>query len=319
MIIMNYLNEGDLDLNLLVTLDVLLSERSVTRAAQRLGVTQPAVSHRLRILRERLEDPLLVGSRRDLVLTERAKAIAGPLAQALIDARAALRAGAPFDAANSARTFLLSTNDFGEMVVIPRVLEFLRVEAPGVKLFIRPLPPDPESRLASGQLELVVGAPLSPQAGLLQQVVGHDDLVVLMRKDHPLLRRGKLSLDAYLRGGHIVVSTGRGVSSFIDEILAQRGLQRTVSVQIAHFVSAPFLIARSDLFLSVGRSFAKECCRHLPLTWVEHPLELPVLDIFMTWHERFQNDGAHAWFRGIAARITRECMPRPRSRKPGSR
>ncbi len=305
------MNGLDLDLNLLVTLDALLTERSVTRAARRLGVTQPAVSHRLRALREHLGDPLLVGARRDLVLTERARAIAGPLAQALIDARAALRSGAPFDPGSSERSFVVGTSDLGEIVVIPRVLEYLRAEAPGVTMLLRPPWPAPEARLASGDLDLVVGAPLAPLAGLVRQVVGHDEFVVLARQGHPALRRGRLSLDAFVTASHVMVTTGTVLGSVVDEELTRRKLRRQVAVQVAHFVSAPFLVARSDLLMTVNRSFAQEFCRHLPLLSLDHPLDLPGFDVVMTWHERLQKDGAHTWFRALAARMTLACMPRP--------
>jgi DNA-binding transcriptional LysR family regulator len=312
MFFMSQKNENPLDLNLLVTLDALLAERSVTRAARRLGVTQPAVSHRLRALRERLGDPLLVGSRRDLVLTERAKAIAGPLGQALASARSALEAGVSFDPARTERSFVMSTSDLGEVVVVPRVLEFLRAEAPGVKVVIRKMPSDPGEQLASGALELVVGAPLPPQAGLVRQVVGYDDLVVLAREGHPALRRGKVSLASFVEAAHVLVDTGVVPGSVVDAELERRGLRRRVAVQVAHFVAAPFLVARSDLLATVGRSFARAFCEHMPLVAAPHPLELRGYDAIMTWHERSRNDPAHRWFRGVAARMTLACMPRPR-------
>jgi len=305
-------NESGLDLNLLLTLDALLAERSVTRAAARLGITQPAASHRLKALRAHLGDPLLVGSRRDLVLTDRARAIAGPLARALVDARTALHAGAPFDPATSERTFVLSTVDLGELVVIPHVLELLRSEAPGVKIMVQPMPADPGARLASGEVELVVGPPVPPQAGLVQQVVGHDDFVVLARRGHPALRRGKLSAEAFAGASHVLVTRGVPGASIVDEVLARRGLRRRIAVQVAHSVTAPFLVARSDLFLTTGKSLAREFCGHLPLVMVDHPLDLPGFDALMTWHERSRNDQAHSWFRQLAARVTLACMPRAR-------
>jgi DNA-binding transcriptional LysR family regulator len=310
MAFMNVANESELDLNLLLTLDALLRERSVTRAARRLGVTQPAVSHRLRALREQLGDPLLVGSRRDLVLTERARAIAGPLAQALIDARAALRAGSPFDPRSSERVFRMSTSDLGEFVVVPRVLEVLRAEAPGVRLFISPAPADPAASLAAGEIELIVGPPLPPQAGLVRQVVGFDDLVVLAREGHPAVRRGRMTVEAFAAQGHVQVSTGGLLVSAVDAALEGMGMRREVAIKVGHFVSAPFLVARSDLLLSASRSFARESCRHLPLVMVEHPLKIPGFDVLMTWHERSQNDASHAWFRALAGRMTLACMPR---------
>ncbi|RYE87549.1 MAG: LysR family transcriptional regulator [Myxococcales bacterium] len=312
MVLMRAAHVADLDLNLLVTLDTLLQERSVTRAAERLGVTQPAVSHRLRLLREQLDDPLLVGGRGSLHLTERARQLAAPLGRALLDVRAALRSGEPFDPARSERVFAVVAGDVGEMVVLPEVMSTLRVEAPHVTMTSPAAGGDVVARLASGEIDLVVGAPLPPQAGLVQRVVGRERYVVLARPDHPAIRRGRLSARAFADASHVVVSRGGPPGSSVDEALERLGLRRHVAARVSHFVTAPYLVLRSDLLLTMGESLARTAARHLPLALLPHPLTLPSFDVLMTWHERSTGDEGHRWMRELAARVTaRSFQARP--------
>ncbi|HEU4404357.1 MAG TPA: LysR family transcriptional regulator [Polyangiaceae bacterium] len=301
-VIMSNTNEAPLDLDLLAALDLLLDERSVTRAARRLGVTPSAMSHKLRALRERLDDPLLVGGRAGLVPTARAEAMAAPLRQALSDVRAAVRAGATFEPRSSKRRFVIATVDYVEFRVIPRALKVLRREAPGISIAIEPPGPRLGARLESGAVDLAIGAASVPATGtLLRRSLGREGFVVLGRAGHPGLRR-PLTLASYAALSHVLISPGGTPGGPVDDLLARHGLKREAVLCLSHFVTAPFLAARSDLVVTAPVGLANEARRYLELTIVPAPPEIAAVESHMVWHPRSQHDPAHRWLRELVER-----------------
>lgn len=294
-----------LDLNLLLTLEILLEEGSVTGAARRLGVTQPAVSHKLRRLREALHDELLVTGPRGLVPTERARSIAAPLRAALEQLAATLADEEPFDPHTAEYDFILTGADMFEYTALPYILEFISTEAPGVTLTVMPRRNDIFDRMERGEIHYALGPLFPARAGLRQVKLFEEPLVVMGRHKHPAFRGG-LTLPKYLAAEHALVAPEGRPGGFVDDALTKLGHRRRVVVRVAHFTPAPHLIARTDLLLTAPQSLAREAARTLPISQRPLPISLPQVSNLMAWHERFERDPAHRWFRDATRRYVRQ-------------
>ena len=309
------MNISALNLNLLPVLDALLAERNVSRAGARLGLSQPAVSNALAQLRTNLGDPLFVRGARGMVPTERALALAAPLRAALAQIEQGLGPAAPFVPATGDRRFTLITNDFVAFTLLPRLLARLSREAPGVRLQVRAwqehhVPAD----LERGEADLMLGifADHPRQPGLpddSRMPSGHkhaplfvDRFICVTRKGHPQVR-GKLSLATYVKLGHVLVShqaDGRGV---IDDVLAQRGLARTVVLRVSHFLLVPAIIAATDYVAALSEHVARPFAEAWPLQLLKQPLPLPIGHVRLVWHERTHASPAHAWLRQVITEV----------------
>lgn len=309
---MNAANTPPLDLNLLLALDVLLEERNVTRAAARLGLTQSAMSHKLKRLRELLDDPVLVPGGSGLVETERARRLGVSLRRGLEEIRAALHTAESFDPATSRRTFTVVSSDFSEIAILPRVYEHISKHAPHVSTMMREPFPGLMDALDRGEVDLIMGPSMPERSGLVQRRVSSDVWMCAVRLNHPRVKR-KLDLATYLDLHHLVINpTGSTQASPIDVALERAGKQRHVGLRIPHFLGAPFIVARSELVVTAPRSLLVHAADVLPLRIVEPPIELPQVRTMMTWHERTNADPAHAWLRELSARCTREVVERRR-------
>jgi DNA-binding transcriptional LysR family regulator len=246
-----------IDLNLLVAFDALAREQNVTRAAERVGVTQSAMSHALRRLRELLDDPLLVRGKSGMVLTARAEALVLPLRSGLVSVDRALVRAERFDPRTARRKFRLATPDLFDLLAIPLLLEALRERAPGVDLVVAPLDARLSDALETGEIDLCVaprvddfpgGAPELDGSGLVRRVLFRDDFSCFCRADHPAAsekrpRRGKpaaiepLSVDAYAALSHVLVSPRAEGPGLVDELLAKQGLSRRVALRRCAFLT----------------------------------------------------------------------------------
>lgn len=307
---MHETNTRDVDLNLLVALDALLQAGSVTGAAARLGLSQPAMSHRLRRLRALFGDPLLVAGRRGLVPTPRAQQLAERLRGALGELGGLVRQPERFDPATARRPFQVCSNDLGDLCVMPLVLAEVSRVAPGVALVTRAPWPGMLDAFERGELDLAVGGALPEGHGLVQRKVAEDDWQCLARAGHPQVR-GKLTPQAWAALPHLLVSpTGAG-PGVVDEVLAARGLTRRIAYRTPHFLGAPFIVARSDLVLTAPGSLVRHMARLLPLQVFAPPVPLPRGRIHMVFHGRMQADAGHRWLRELAAACTREGIEGP--------
>lgn len=302
-----------LDLNLLLALDALLVEGTVTRAATRLGVSQPAVSQKLRRLREALEDPLFVAGPRGLVPTTRAMQMGPPLRRLLEDLADVVLGEDVFDPATAERTFVLAGADLFELAVLPSVLELAAERAPGIRLSVRPRPPDLVEHLERGSIDFAVGPVFVQGSGLRRVKLSEDGFVVVARPGHPLMS-GRFTLAKYLRAKHVLVAPGGKPGSFVDSALAEAGHTRQISAQVASFVSAPFLVMKGDLLATLPAQLVDAVQAYLPLETRRLPLPVPDVASYLLWHERFERDPGHQWFRDTARAFSR----RPPKRRGGS-
>jgi DNA-binding transcriptional LysR family regulator len=311
-------NIAALDWNLLVVLEALVAERSVTRAAARLGLSQPATSHALGRLREAFGDPLFVRTRTGLVPTPRTEALAAPLAAALEGVRRALADPARFDPRASHRTFTIASSDLATFVLLPPLAEALAREAPGVNLVVRATPnADVERELAAGTLDLALGPFEDAGAALYRQPLFAVRFVTVLRAGHPVLgaeRRGararRLDVETWCALGHVLVAPGGTRGSLLDTQLAALGLARRIALMVPHFLVAPHVVARSDLVWTAPERMARAYEPLLRLEVRPLPVEVTGFEIAQVWHARHQHDAGHAWLRARFAE-TRRLPPLP--------
>ena len=308
-----------LDLNLLVTLDALLEARSVTDTAQRFGVTQSAMSHRLARLREFFEDPLLVSAGDTLTLTPKAELVRQPLRAALTGLRGAVLPDDEFQPETSTRTFVIASSDLLEVSLLPFLLRHLDQAAPGVGLRMAGRGLVRGDALISGKVDLAIapgegtipGVGIEVTSGIRQRKLVTEGFSVLVRRGHPRVSEA-LTIEDYLRENHILVAPQGQPGGLVDARLAKEGLARRVSVQVAHFLSAPLLVARTDALLTCPSGLAEATQEFFDLRALEPPLELPRTAIFMYWHERVHRDPAHRWFREEICALVERDRPEPR-------
>jgi DNA-binding transcriptional LysR family regulator len=320
-------NLHGIDLNLLVALDALTCERSVTRAAERAGVTQSAMSHTLRRLRELFDDPLLVRGRGRMVLTPRAEALAVPLRGGLLSLARTLAQPEPFEPGRARRTFRLVSPDLFDVLVLPALLRSVGKEAPGINLAVVPSPPSLNDSLETGEVDLAVyPVLLDPQpfdlgtsvdSHLRQRTLFRDSFRCYVRHDHKAASgRRKLSLERYVDLRHILVSPGGQGPGVVDRVLQARGLERRIALRVPHFSTALAILAESDLVLTAPASLT-----HYPYTAklasIPTPIGLPEHAITMLWHPRFTEDPAHRWFRELLVEVTAAipALPTKRARR----
>ena len=299
--IMNIVDLLTIDLNLLVALQVLLSERNVTRAARRCGVTQSSMSHSLARLRDVFGDPLLVRQGRGMAPTPRAEALAGVLDEALGAVQRVLQAGGSFDPGQTQRRFSLVCPDLLG-AFLPELLAAVTRSAPGVQLEVRLPHGDTARSLLDGEADLALAPVLREVPGLRQRVVGWTRWVVFGRADHPALR-GRLTQRAWLAYPHVVVGTSDVGPGQLGLALADLGLERRVGLVVPTFLMAPMAVARSDCFFAGPLELVGPLAEALGLVHRPLPIDRPPAAIHMYWCERLHADPGHAWFRDRVAEV----------------
>lgn len=292
------------DLNLLLTLDALLQEGSVTLAARRLGLSTPATSHALARIRERLGDPILVRAGRRMVLTPRAERLRPEVRSLVEDANRVLSAALPFSPRNLERVFTVHATDHLLLVLGPAVNRILQEEAPGVSLRFLPSSLDDWVPLRDGAADLSVCMMGHFPSEFRTRHLFTDRFVCVVRQGHPRVGE-RLSLDEYVALDHIEVAP-LGRPSHIDALLAERGLTRRLRRVVPYFVSGLLMAAQSDDILTVSLRAAAELAPLLDLRLVEPPLALPPFALNLLWHPRLENEPAHRWIRDVFVRAAQE-------------
>lgn len=296
MVIMQDMDTLAVDPNLLPVLAALLREKNVSRAAVRLGRTQPAVSHALARLRAQLGDPLLVRVGQRFVLTPRAEALREPLQALLGELSALIRPPPAFDPATSTRVLGLIATDYIAALVLPPLIERVRAAAPNLDLHLRPPSRTFYHELGEGGADLGFAVRVPPEAGVRVRKLFSDRFVCVLRKDHPVGAR--LDLAAFLRLPHALVAPLGNRGGFVDDALAELGHgSRRIALTVPHFFLAPPLIAASDLIITLPERVARIVCASHPLRSVPLPIKVPAFDVVLAWHERVHRDPANAWLR----------------------
>ncbi|MEU6059176.1 LysR family transcriptional regulator [Streptomyces sp. NPDC047097] len=300
---------GSLDLNLLVTLDMLLEEESVTAAAARLRLSAPAVSRALGRIRAALGDPVLVRAGRGLVPTPYAVELR-PRVRALVEeARAVLVPQPAADPARLDRRFTLRANEMILAFFAARLIGAVSRQAPGVVLRFLPEVPEETQALREGRLDLEIGVIARPEPEVLVERLGGTRLLGVVRPGHPLLdavgRGGRAGARAFAAADHVGVSRKGRVRGPVDERLAELGLRRRVVAVLPSYTTALFLCRETDLVCLTPVGVAEHCPAALGLTTFEVPLPLPPLEIAMAWHPRDDADPGHQWLRDRVRQVWR--------------
>ncbi|MCZ3384572.1 LysR family transcriptional regulator [Kosakonia sp. SOY2] len=289
------INLNRLDLNLLLTLDVLLREHNVTRAAQRLNLSQPSVSVQLARLREIFDDPLLLPGPRGMQPTVRADELREPLRQALEALERAVSPVNAFDPARASVTWRIAATDYTESAVLLPLLGTLRRDAPASRLAVFELNPGQIKRQAEqGDIDLFFHLREGAPASLHQRLLFTERYVLAGRLGHPALKR-RPSLKQFCKLEHVIVSPeGGGFQAATDDALAARGLTRNVVLSVPHFLFMLDALARTDLVAVLPERLVATTGA---LQVVDPPLDLPGFDMLMLWHERLHRDPGHKWLR----------------------
>ncbi|MDZ4867884.1 MAG: LysR family transcriptional regulator [Alphaproteobacteria bacterium] len=304
MIYIQWMNLSSLDLNLLVALDALLGEASVSRAAQRIGLSQPATSHALARLREVVGDPLLVRVGARMELTPRAQSLRAPLGETLEQVRT-LFVSEGFDPATSTRRFALMIPDIVVDLLMMPVVERVAAAAPHVRLDIVPwLAPDMVTAERAREVDLVLSCRGDAYPGFHRQKLYTDKDALAVRRGHPVGRRLK-QLPAFLDARHVaVISQGQRLD-MIDEWLLDAGVERRIALAVPSYLQAARLAARTDLVAFVPRRLIASLSGPLGLMTVDPPLDPGVDEQFMFYPTRAQNDPGSAWLRGLVLDVGR--------------
>jgi DNA-binding transcriptional LysR family regulator len=285
-----------LDLNLLTALDALLEEGSVTDAAARLHVSTPAMSRTLGRIRRATGDQILVRTGRTMTPTPRALALRAPVHELVQQARSVLSPHSDIDLATLERTFILQWHDALAAAAGPELLRSLHAEAPGVRLrFLAEAGTDTHDP-RRGDIDLGAGSGEPVSSEVRHEIVGHDQLVLALRPAHPL-SRGPLTLTDYAAAEHVTVSRRGRLRDPIDDALGLLGLGRQVLAATPTNATALQFVRDHDLVVAVPRLVCRFLLEDLGLHSRPLPLAMPPIPIHLAWHQRYDNDPAHAWLR----------------------
>ena len=304
------MNLSQIDLNLLGTLHALLEERSVTRAAKKLGLSQPAVSNALARLRELFADPLLVRSRARMTPTPRALELWPLLRTALAAIDQVVSRPVPFLPQTATQRFTCAATDYVEMVLLPAVTRRVCAAAPKVTLDVRPIgETSPLVDLSAGTVDVALGVFIDVPAGYHRQPLFEERFRCIVRRGHPILRERTLSLARYAALSHLLVAPRRTGPAAVDNALAQHGLSRHIALYVSHFLVAPLVIAETDLIVTLPERVALLFADRLDLALVKPPVPLSTFPLSQLWHERTHDSAPHRWLREQIAAASHEQKP----------
>jgi DNA-binding transcriptional LysR family regulator len=287
------------DLDLLRVLDAIHAEGGVTRAAERLNLSQSAISHSLARLRRLFGDPLFTRDGRQLSATPLTRDLIGPLRQGLQALDLLVANAGRFDPATAAAQYTISLRDPTETLMMPSIMRRIARAAPGVNLrTVQVRRRNLEAALATGAVSLATDIALPLSENVRRQKLSADQMVVVARKGHPLLRKG-LKLDAYLALDHVMVTSRRKGPGLEDVELSKRGLRRRVRLRCRNYLAALGAVAETDLVLTMAERYAARFAPGLRLQVMPFPLKMPTLDLYLYWHASADGDAASRWLRGL--------------------
>jgi DNA-binding transcriptional LysR family regulator len=296
----------DLDLNLLRVFDAIATEGSVTVAAERIGLSQPAMSNALARLRQLFGDPLFVRTPRGMRPTPFAQQLAQPVRAALRLIQGALQQHAGFEPRTSTNTFRFYMSDIGEMVFLPGLLARVKHEAPGVKIEVVRIPiKDVHTALEAGDIDLAVGFLPGLTTGVRAQPLFREHYVCMLRADHPHIG-ATMNRRQFHEAAHVLVSYAGTGHQVIEQTFIAAGLGERIAVRVPHFLVVPMILARTDLLVTVPSRVAAIFAQLGNFKVLKLPLAMPRFEVRLHWHERFQQDPANRWLREAMADLYAE-------------
>ena len=291
----DYTKLRKLDLNLLIALDVLIEEASVTRAAERLDMSQSAMSHALKRLRTVLNDDILIRTSREMEVTAYAREISDLVRQILATIQTTLLEKEAFDPAIAEATFRIATSDYVEATLGINLLQQLTRQTPGIRIRISNL--DKETvmdALDDNRLDLIINAKLPFKRWHVEQNLYEEEFVCVVNGNYPLT---EMSVEEYVRRSHLLVSMRDDFRGAGDTILEQQQRSRQVVWSTSHFMSVPLLLVNSDCVALLPKRMAQQCAQAMGLKILPSPVELQGFTVSMVWHQRHTNSLQHRWLR----------------------
>lgn len=298
-----------IDLNLLSVFQEVYRERQISSAARKLGLSQSAVSNALARLRRAFGDELFVRTASGMQPTPLATQMADPIGVAMAQVALALNQRSRFDPATSGRRFVLAMTDVGEIYFMPTLIERCRVLAPLVEISsVRAGTLALKEEMESGRVDLAVGPFEDVSEALYQRQLFRQPYVTMFRKGHPLgrLDKGELTLARFVKAEHMLVDASESPYDRINALLARAGIGPAVRFRVPHFTAVPYMVATSDLVVTVPQKLAERAALPFALEWVTPPLALPALQTNVFWHRRYNQDPGNQWLRGLLAELFAE-------------
>jgi DNA-binding transcriptional LysR family regulator len=309
------MNLNRLDLNLLVAFDALMTELNVSKAAEKLFVGQSAMSHSLNRLRQTFDDPLLVRTTSGMKPTARAQELIGPIRKALLEIEVTVTTKQAFIPQTVQQRFIIAASDYSELIILPSLIKRVRELAPKVDIHVRqPSEYLPEEGLENGNINVVLGFDVSLEAPsrICQQGLFHDALVTIVRESHPTVDNS-ISLEQYIDLEHALISPSGDDHGIADHWLDQNDLSRNVVLLVPHFLSAPLIIAQTDLALTLPYRVAERFVKMAPLKLLQTPIPFPSYQMSMMWHPLYEKDPAQQWLRAqintVGQKIAESAIP----------
>jgi DNA-binding transcriptional LysR family regulator len=295
-----------IDLNLLAVFQEVYRERQISSAAKRLGLSQSAVSNALARLRRAFGDELFVRTASGMQPTPLAAQMAEPIGVAMAQVSLALNQRSRFDPATSHRRFVLAMTDVGEIYFMPALIERCRVAAPLVEISsVRAGMLNVKEAMEGGRVDLAVGPFEDISEAMYQRQLFRQPYVTMFRKGHPL-GRGKVDLARFVAAEHMLVDAHESPYDRINGLLARAGIGPNVRFRVPHFTAVPYMVATSDLVVTVPQKLAERAALPFGLAWIAPPLELPALQTNVFWHRRYNQDPGNQWLRGLLAEVFAE-------------
>jgi DNA-binding transcriptional LysR family regulator len=297
------------DLNLLIAFKHLMEERSVSRSAEKMFISQSAMSHVLQRLRRQLDDPVLIKTPRGMRPTQRALALFDPICAVLKSVENIVQPPEEFSPDSSERRFVIATSDYFEFTLLHRLCETLNKNAGNVELHIKQLGgASAEACIEEEEIDLVIALNVVSESTsyLRRETLYHERLTTMVRRDHPDFPQTDITLDQFLSSRHLLISHREDGTGLVDDWLEQHGKKRKISVILPNFLSASSIVARTDLILTAPRRVGEHFARLAPVKMMPVPIELSECAATMAWHPLKDKDPAHRWLRQqvlLAARM----------------
>jgi DNA-binding transcriptional LysR family regulator len=302
-------NLRSFDLNLLLALKALIEEKSVSHAAEKMCISQPAMSHVLRRLREQLEDPVLVKSASGMVPTARAQALLEPTVAVLREIEKIVQPPEAFNPATSRRKFVIATSDYVTFALLPELAEFVIQRAPDIGLLIRqPITGPSHIAFEQQDIDLAIGfnAFFGATPHLCSKKLMNESIVCLTRQCNAAVPGNDITPEQFLECKHALITWREAGTGLVDDCLARVGLRRKISLVLPNFLAAPWILEKTDLLLCLPRRMADKFVQLAPLKILPIPIDLPRYELIMLWRPCHERDQAHMWLR---ERLLATCRP----------
>lgn len=289
----------EMDLNLLVVFQEVFRERQISAAARRLNLSQSAVSNALARLRRTFNDELFVRTASGMQPTPLAEQLSEPIAAALANVSMALNRPERFDPSASGRQFTIAMTDVAEIYFMPPLIEHCQAVAPQIRLAtVRPGGVDLKAGMETGRIDVAIGAFEKVSTALYQRRLFRQPYVSMFRAGHPL-GEGAPTLKSFLAAQHILVASIESPYDRINAILEKAGVRAENRYRVPHFTSVPYIVASTDLVVTVPQKLAERAAAPFNLSYLRPPLRLPMLQTNIFWHRRYHDDEGNQWLRGL--------------------